>query len=113
MKLARDAGDAALLSRAMLALAESSLESGDARAALEEATTVQQRFAQGGQQESEWRAWLIASRASQRLSDGATAQQELAQAKEVLSKLQQKWGADLFNRYLMRADIQIYYQQLG
>jgi len=113
VKLARDAGDAALLSRAMLALAESSLESGDARAALEEATTVQQRFAQGGQQESEWRAWLIASRASQRLSDGATAQQELAQAKEVLSKLQQKWGADLFNRYLMRPDIQIYYQQLG
>jgi serine/threonine protein kinase/Tfp pilus assembly protein PilF len=113
VKMATDAGDTALLSRAMLALAESLLESGDARAALEQATKVQQRLAQAGQQESEWRARLIAARASRRLSDAAAAEQELAHAKEILSQLLQKWGAEVFNRYLTRPDVQVYYKQLG
>jgi serine/threonine protein kinase/tetratricopeptide (TPR) repeat protein len=113
VKMATDAGDAALLSRAMLALAESSLESGDARAALEQATEVQERLARSGQQESEWRAWLIAARASQRLGDNTSALQQLAHAHEVIGKLQQQWGAESFNRYLTRPDIQVYYKQLG
>jgi len=112
-KMATDAGDAALLSRAMLALAESALAQGDARSALEKAGAAQARFAKGGQQESEWRAWLIAALASQRLGDADQARQQLAQAKAVASQLQQRWGAEAFKLYLAKPDIQVYYKQLG
>jgi len=113
VKLATEVGDPALLSRAMLALAEATLESGDAREALDLATQVQARFGKGGQQESEWRAWLIAARASQRLGDKTTALGHLAHAKGVFAELQQKWGTEVFNRYITRPDIQVYYKQLG
>ncbi len=112
LQLASDAGDSALLSRAMMALAAASLEAGDARAALDLATRAQVRLAQGGQQESEWRAWLIASQASQRLGEKAEATIQLAQAKQVVGQLQQKWGADMFSRYTNRPDIQVLYKQL-
>ena len=112
-KMATDAGDAALLSRAMLALAESALAEGDARYALEKATAAQARFAKGGQQESEWRAWLIAALASQRLGEADKAREQLAQAKVIVSQLQQRWGAEAFKLYSARPDIQVYYKQLG
>ena len=31
----------------------------------------------------------------------------------VLTQIQQKWGTETFNRYLIRPDIQVYYKQLG
>jgi serine/threonine protein kinase/tetratricopeptide (TPR) repeat protein len=113
VKLATDVGDPALQSRAMLALAEATLESGDARAALDLATQAQERFGKAGQHESEWRAWLIGARASQRLGDKTKATEQLAQARNVYAQLQQKWGAEVFNRYITRPDIQVYYKQLG
>jgi tetratricopeptide (TPR) repeat protein len=113
IKLATDGGDAGLLSRAMLALAESALSQGDARAALENATAAQARFAKAGQQESEWRAWLIAGLASQQLNERDQATRQLAQAKTVLSQLEQRWGTEAFKVYLTRPDIQVYYKQLG
>ncbi len=64
-------------------------------------------------EESEWRAWLLASVASQRLNDNDKAREQLAQAKAVLLQLQQKWGAEAFQKYLTRPDIQVYYNQLG
>ncbi|HEV7842985.1 MAG TPA: tetratricopeptide repeat protein, partial [Pyrinomonadaceae bacterium] len=87
---AKTAGDEALLSRAMLALAEVLYESGDASGALEYAMKAQARFAQYLQWDSEWRAWLVAARASLRRGDDSTAQQQMAQATDVLSKLRQK-----------------------
>lgn len=111
--MATDAGDVALLSRAILVSAESALSAGDARTALEKATAAQVRFAAGGQQESEWRAWLIASQASERLNDRDKAREQLAQAKAVLSQLQQKWGVEAFKQYVTRPDIQVYYKELG
>jgi len=113
LQLASQGGDWALLSRATLALASVTLDSGDAVAALDLATKVQARFAQGGQQESEWRAWLIAALASQQLGDKTDATLQLAHSKQVFSELQQKWGTDVFNLYLRRPDIQVYYKQLG
>jgi ribosomal protein S20 len=111
--MANDAGDFALTSRAMLAQAEAALESGNAQAALATASQAQERFARGSQLESEWRAWLIAARANQRLGDTSKAQEQLAQGKSVLSRLAQKWGAEVFNSYTSRPDIQVYYKELG
>ena len=113
VNLAKEGGDSALLSRAMLALAETMLETDDARTALELATQAQARFATAGQQESEWRAWLIAARASQLLGDKTNAPEQLANGKKVYAQLQQNWGTEVFNRYLTRPDIQVYYKQLG
>ena len=54
----------------------------------------------------------MAARASLRRGDENTAQQQLAQATEVLSKLRQKLGTDTFDSYLIRPDIKGYRKQL-
>ncbi|HEV7860533.1 MAG TPA: tetratricopeptide repeat protein, partial [Pyrinomonadaceae bacterium] len=106
-------GDALRLSNAMLALAQAQLETGDAQNASTNALRVRERFHQGGQQESEWRAWLIAAIASRRKGDEGAARDQLAHAKEVLSQLEQKWGTDAFSKYLNRPDIQTSHTKLG
>jgi serine/threonine protein kinase/tetratricopeptide (TPR) repeat protein len=111
--MATRAGDAALLSSALLALAEIALETGDAEGALENAVRAQARFSGAGQQESEWRAWVVEARASGRKADEAAAQSQQARAANLLSELRQKWGAEAFNSYLARLDIQLLSRELG
>jgi tetratricopeptide (TPR) repeat protein len=111
VKMATDSGDAGLLSRAMLVLAEAILESGDSQGALEKAMQVQARLTSGGQQESEWKAWLVAALANQRLGNKTAAQEKLVHAKNVLAQLQQKWGSEVFKLYLARPDVQVFYKQ--
>ncbi|HEY0320765.1 MAG TPA: tetratricopeptide repeat protein [Pyrinomonadaceae bacterium] len=111
--MAERADDAALLSRTMLAFAEALYESGDAENALGNALRAQERFAHAGQQESEWRAWLVASRASQLKGDESSAQQQMAKAASILSQLQQKWSTEEFRLYALRPDVQLYLKQLG
>jgi tetratricopeptide (TPR) repeat protein len=112
-KMATDAGDTALLAHSTLALAEALLASGDAPGALEMAKQAQAKFAKSGQQESEWRAWIVAALSSRRLGDQTAALAQLARGKEALSQLQQKWSTEVFNHYLSRPDVQVYYKQLG
>jgi len=66
-------------------------------------------MASSGQQESEWRAWLLAALASQRIGDKAAAQEQLTHAKDTLAQLQQKWGSASFESYLTRPDVKTYY----
>lgn len=113
LQLATRAGDAALLSRAMLALSEAQYENDDAAGALENALRVQERLAASGQQESEWRAWLIAARANERKGDKSRSEEQLKKAADILSLLRQKWGQDAFKLYVERPDIQLYTKQLG
>ncbi|HEX8774992.1 MAG TPA: tetratricopeptide repeat protein [Pyrinomonadaceae bacterium] len=107
------AGDYALISRTLLALAEASLESGDAASAIKLARQAQERFAREAQLESEWRAWLIAARASRLQRDETTARDNLSRASEILSQLGQKWGTEAFKSYMARPDIQSSQKQLG
>ena len=102
-----------LLSSALLARAEGLLESDDAQASLSSALEAQQSFARAGQQESEWRAWLIAARASRRQGNGATARDYALRAEDLLSKLRQMWGADAYNGYHTRPDVQKSLRQLS
>jgi tetratricopeptide (TPR) repeat protein/predicted Ser/Thr protein kinase len=104
--------DPRLVSNALLALAEWLLENNDAQSALSTALQAQERFARGGQLESEWRARLVAGRAAVRLNDRDSVRQHLASAGELLSEIQQKWGVDAFRGYLARPDIQFYRAQL-
>jgi hypothetical protein len=113
VKLAKGAGDSGLISRAMLAQAEAALESGDAQKAFELALQAQDRFAKGSQLESQWRAAVIAARANQRLGDNNKVVEQLAQGKNILRQLQQKWGEEAYKGYISRPDIQLYFKDLG
>jgi len=113
VKLASEAGDIALLSRALLSQAEASLQAGDAQGASTLATQAQEQFAAGSRLESEWRAWLIGARASQQLGDKTKAEELMDQALNIRSQLEQKWGGDAFKGYVSRPDIQVYYKGLN
>lgn len=98
--------EARLLPSAQLALAEALLETGDAGRALETALLSHASFARVGQQDSEWRALLIAALASRSAGDRAKAQEYATQAAAVLLALQQKWGAAIYDKYHRRNDVQ-------
>ena len=110
VKMGSTSGDFLLQSRALLSKAEAALLRNDPKTALELATQVQTRFAQSEQYESEWRAWLIASRASEKLADKNKAQEQFANAMNARSKLEQLWGSDTFKQYNLRPDIRDFYQ---
>ncbi|MDT4966348.1 MAG: eukaryotic-like serine/threonine-protein kinase [Acidobacteriota bacterium] len=113
VEMATRAGDATLLSRALLALAEASLENNDADGALTNALKAQERFSRAGQLDSAWQALVIASRASALKKDRGGSGEQLAQAKEAFSSFRQRWGAEGFDSYLSRPDIQFSHKQLG
>lgn len=112
VEMASHASDPKLLSSAMLALAEALLENGDMEESLSNALRAQKRFADANQQESEWRAWLIAGLASRRLNKLDEARERLSNAGNALQGLEKKWGTDHFNSYLARSDVQFYRKQL-
>jgi tetratricopeptide (TPR) repeat protein len=105
-RMAAQTGDPWIISRSALALSEAMLESGDAASALTNALRAQESIARIGDQESEWRAWLVAALSSKRTRDQSKAQEYSAHAAELLSTLEQKWGTDSFNSYIARPDIQ-------
>jgi tetratricopeptide (TPR) repeat protein len=113
LKLAQDSGDAALLSRALLALAEVQLKNGSAATALTNARDAEARFTTAGQMESVWRASLVVALANRALHDETAATQSLSKAEAVFLGLRQKWSDEAFNVYLTRPDIQTCKKQLG
>jgi serine/threonine protein kinase/uncharacterized protein HemY len=110
---AKQTGDPWLISCSMLALAKAQLAKGDAPAALASAREAQESFARAGQKVSEWRAWFVAARASQRAGDLEAARDYASRAANLLAELQQTWGAATFNIYQARPDVQLCRKQLG
>jgi tetratricopeptide (TPR) repeat protein len=102
-----------LTTSAQLALAEVMLLQKDAAGALEKALAAQKVFAKSGQQDSEWRALLIAARASDLTGNKSAAKDYAASADQVCNSLQQKWGEEAYQGYLKRPDIQMYRKQLS
>jgi serine/threonine protein kinase/lipopolysaccharide biosynthesis regulator YciM len=111
-QLAEKSGDPRLLLGALLALAETEIEMGNAKGALANAIKAQELADRADQMESEWRALLIAGRASERLQDNKTARESLLRADNLLSSLQQRWGKEIYNQYLARRDVTAYRSQL-
>jgi serine/threonine protein kinase/Tfp pilus assembly protein PilF len=107
---ASKAGIYGLHSRALLVAAEAALKGNDAQTALSLATQAQERLSRGELLESEWRAWIIASRASEQLGDKNKKDEMWKNAMNARSRLEQQWGADTFKRYAERPDIQVYYR---
>lgn len=110
--LATNTGDPRLISGALLSAAEAMLERGEAQRALETAIRAQESFARFGQQDSEWRAWLVAGQAKRRLGDEAAARECASNADTRFSSLAQKLGPEAFNSYLTRPDVVHFRAQL-
>ncbi len=111
LQMAERTGDESLILDAMLGLAEALYQNGDTGEALTRALQVQERLARSGEQESEWRAWLIAALATLRAGDRQLASERLSRVTAALAKLQQQWGAEAFDRYQTRPDIQFFRKQ--
>jgi tetratricopeptide (TPR) repeat protein len=105
VKLARDVRDYALLTSAILALAESELIVGNAKAALSNANEASDRSSRVGQLESQWRALAIAALSTQKAKDEAHARQLASQAGSGLKRLEREWGEAYYNAYLARPDV--------
>jgi tetratricopeptide (TPR) repeat protein len=105
VEMANKVQDERLLSEAMISRAEAFLANDDARQSLTMALQAQERFARAGQQESEWRAWLTAATASERMSDTAASHEHSARAKLSVTGLEQRWGREAFGGYSTRRDI--------
>jgi tetratricopeptide (TPR) repeat protein/tRNA A-37 threonylcarbamoyl transferase component Bud32 len=101
-----------LISSALLALAEVLLMANDAQAALNNALEAQKMFARAGGHDSEWRALLIAARASEVIRNNSAAYGYASQAVDLCSSLEQSWGKEAYAGYLRRPDIQQYRNQL-
>jgi serine/threonine protein kinase/Flp pilus assembly protein TadD len=113
VEMARQSGDPALQSEALLALAEAMVQGGDFPDAVKTALEAQELFARLGKQDLEWLAWLVAARASQGSRDTQKAREYASRAEKLLSGLQQKWGDDNFNTYVNRPDVQFSRKQLS
>ncbi|HXT65069.1 MAG TPA: tetratricopeptide repeat protein [Pyrinomonadaceae bacterium] len=106
VQLARTLRNPLPLPEAMLALAEAALLSGDANTAISNATDAQARFASANQHDSEWRAYVILSRAYDKSGDREKAKQLASQAAGILAALESNWGSENYKRYLTRPDVQ-------
>ncbi|HSE38092.1 MAG TPA: tetratricopeptide repeat protein [Blastocatellia bacterium] len=101
-----------LVSSAQLALAEVLLLGKDVEGALRAALEAQPLCARSGQQDSEWRAWLMAARASHTAGRQSEAQRYASKAQSICEGLRDKWGAEAYEGYLRRPDIRIYREQI-
>jgi tetratricopeptide (TPR) repeat protein/predicted Ser/Thr protein kinase len=111
--MAKKVNDPRLISSALLALAEVLLIANDSKGALENALEAQKMLAQSGQQDSQWRALLIAARASDLAGNKSAARDYASQADSLCAGLEQKWGKEAYESYLRRPDIQDYRNQVG
>jgi serine/threonine protein kinase len=113
VEMAKKLSSPPLIAGALLALAEVMLVGNDAKGALENSLEARKTFARSGQQDSEWRALLIAARASELAGDKSSALDYGAQADTLCAGLEQKWGKEAYASYLRRPDIQNYRNQLA
>jgi len=102
-----------LISSSLLALAEVRLIGNDPKGASENALEAQKMFARFGQHDSEWRALLIAARASDLTGNKSAARDYASRADALCAGLEQKWGKEAYEGYLRRPDIQNYRTQIA
>lgn len=113
VSIAREVNAPQLISTSLLSLSEALVQGNDAKRAVEIASQTQTIFARSGQQDSEWRAVLIAAQASSLAGNKSAARDYASRADKLCSGLEQKWGKESYNTYLSRPDIQNYRKQLA
>jgi tetratricopeptide (TPR) repeat protein/tRNA A-37 threonylcarbamoyl transferase component Bud32 len=104
-RLAEETGNPWGISNTQLALAEAFLEDGDADGALAAALRAEEISARAGRTDSQWRALVVAGKASRRAGDEAAARDYLARAAVSFSQFEQSLGAEA-SSYRARPDVQ-------
>jgi tetratricopeptide (TPR) repeat protein len=112
-QVAVKSGSAGLTADARLAYAEALLAAGEAQRARDTAVAAQQWFAGAGNQEAEWRSWLVVADAEGVLGDAAKSREDVQKTTQIVAGLKQKWDADSYKTYLDRPDIQDRGKQLA
>lgn len=113
VRIARETTEPRLIANSLLALAEAHMQNGDTVEALQAAIEAAETFSRLGALDHEWIAWSIAARASQSAGQTQKALEYADRAQTGLGRLQQQWGADNYNSYLDRRDIQFYRKWLS
>ena len=111
--MAKKVNSPQLISSALLVLAEVLLVGNDSKGALENALEAQKMLARAGAQDSEWRALLIAARASDLTGNNSAAVEYASQADSLCASLEQKWSKEAYDGYLRRPDIQTYRNEVA
>ena len=111
--MAKKVNSPQLTASALLALAEVQLLGNDSKPALENALEAQKMLARAGAHDSEWRALLIAARASDLAGNNSAALGYASQADRLCASLEQKWSKEAYDGYLRRPDIQNYRNQVA
>jgi serine/threonine protein kinase len=88
-----------------LLVAEARLRYGDAKGALNSSMVALQVFSKLRESELEWRAWLIAAIAHEKLGELKTAKSEMQRSRALLEELRKKWGLDALSSYIARPDV--------
>ncbi len=110
--LARKIKDDRLVAEALLALSVAFVEKGEWQEALDAARLALTTFSKLNKLEAEWRALLVAARASQGRKDFLRSRESALQAKDKLKSLVQNLGEQAYRQYLNRKDIQRQVKQL-
>jgi serine/threonine protein kinase/predicted negative regulator of RcsB-dependent stress response len=111
---ARAANAEALVADALFRLAETQIESGDARIALDTARQAADIFIRLNRQESSWRAFALAARASRSANQPDDETRSFARrAVEQLSQFRGALGEEAYNRYAIRPDIALLLRHLA
>jgi serine/threonine protein kinase/lipopolysaccharide biosynthesis regulator YciM len=109
---ARGARSPRVLSSALLALSEVLLLANDPPSSLVTVREALPMFEQAQQKDSEWKACLIAARACQKTGDGSAADQYASRARVGFDSMRDILGAEAYQGYLTRPDIQLYKRQI-
>ena len=94
-----------------LALAEILVADGQPKPAEEQARLALESLQQAGRKEAVWRCWSILARAYRRDGDMVHAREAAGHAAAGLLELRTLWGAQDFERYQQRRDIQGYLKE--
>jgi serine/threonine protein kinase/tetratricopeptide (TPR) repeat protein len=113
VRIARETTEPRLIANSLLALAEAHLHNGNSVEALQAALEAAETFSRLGALDLEWIAWSIAARASQGAGQTPKAPEYAGRAQTALAGLEHQWGADNYNSYLNRRDIQFYRKWLS
>lgn len=105
-------GMAYLLLKAKLALAETLLANGETQESLNIFPELQKSVVNSGNIPIQWQSFAVAAQASYILGDKAKAKEYAAQSNQFLSELEKTFGAENYQTYLVRRDVQVYLNQL-
>jgi serine/threonine protein kinase/lipopolysaccharide biosynthesis regulator YciM len=105
VELARAMRDPRPLPEALLAFSEAALQSGDAQAALANASEAAEKFSQAKQYESQWQAVAIQARTHAALRDPGGGNEFTSRAHDLMNTIAIEWGKDTYSVYCTRPDV--------